>query len=83
MTCHKVEKGVLLILLVSISVSRYTMRGNTVIYLEYLMKNALSNMHLFTGIFREMHFRSNDHSKGNIAHCPHKIKVMSRTVAFP
>ena len=33
MTCHKVEKGVLLILLVSISVSRYTMRGNTVLEL--------------------------------------------------
>ena len=33
--------------------------------------------------FREMHFMPNNNLKGNISHCPHKIKIMSRKVAFP
>ena len=42
------------------------------------MKNALIYRN-----FREMHFMPNNNLKGNISHCPHKIKIMSRKVAFP
>ena len=49
---------------------------NTPFTLICLMKNAFLNI-------QEMHFMPNNNLKGNISHCPHKIRIMSRKVAFP
>ena len=47
------------------------------------MKKCTSEHALIYRNFREMHFMPNNNLKGNISHCPHKIKIMSRKVAFP